>query len=251
MANLEDVAKLGLHSALQTSRRPELLALFLFLCLWTLLPPAAVAQAPVPVPRNQQIPKEGYKTWALFLVCDPAWLANTANSKANLTSLHEQFVGFGNAIGPRNAAIWFYSHKSADAGDYDGERASDYCTNYNLKVRWSPVVLVTTQYPAPDAAADDLPERTLSTPSVSTGNYIKVSLNGLDSKDADTLLGLLADQVKSGKLDQQQIDSTAYWHSWERLLKKTLKEAGQLGRGVTVEVDTKVLKITFSGKDVS
>ena len=252
MVNPEDVAKLGLHRALsQTPRRPELLALFLFLCLWTILPQAALAQAPVPVPRNQQIPKEGYKTWVLFLVCDPSWLANTANSKANLTSLHEQFVGFGNAIGTRNAAIWFYSYKSTDPGDYDGERASDYCATYDLRVTWSPVVVLTTQYPAPVRSVAALPERALSEASVSTGNYVKVSLNGLDSRDADTLLGLLADQVKSGRLDQQQIDSKAYWQSWERLLKKTLKEAGQLGRGVTVEVDTKVLKITFSGKDVS
>jgi hypothetical protein len=80
---------------------------------------------------------------------------------------------------------------------------------------------------------------------------VEVSLNGLDSNDADTLLGMLADQVRAGQLDQREIDSKAYWQSWERLLKKTLKGAGHLGRGVTVDVDTKVLKVTFSGKDVS
>jgi len=214
------------------------------------LPQAAVAQAPVPVPGNQQIPK-GYKTWALFLVCDPSWLANTANSKANLTSLHEQFVGFGNAIGRQNADVWFYSHKSTDPGDYDGERASDYCATYGLRAASSPVVILTTQYPAPAVTTVALPERDPGDPRASTNNYVKVSLNGLDSKDADTLLGLLADQVRAGQLDQPQIDSKAYWQSWERLLKKTLTGAGHLGRGVTVDVDTKVLKVTFSGKDVS
>jgi hypothetical protein len=95
---------------------------------------------------------------------------------------------------------------------------------------------VTTQYPDVDA---------------SPGNYIKVSLNGLGSTDVYTLLGLLADQVLSGKLDQQQIDSKKYWQEWGLLLKKTLTAAGKLGHGVTVDVDTKVLKVTISGKDVS
>lgn len=252
MVNSENVAELRLHRALsQTSRRPVLLALFLFLCLWTILPQAAVAQAPVPVNRNQQIPKKGYKTWALFLVCDPSWLANTANSKINLKLLHDQFVGFGNAIGTQNAAVWFYSYNSTDPGDYDGERASDYCATYDLKAIESPVVVVTTQYPAAIPPIVAVPKHTFSTANDPTGNYVKVSLNGLDSKDANTLLGLLADQVKSGKLDQHEIDSKTYWQSWERLLRKTLTEAGKLGRGVTVGVDTKVLKITFSGKDVS
>ncbi len=104
---------------------------------------------------------------------------------------------------------------------------------------------MTTKYPDPGIAVN-----TFGTTNVA-GNYIKASLNGLDSDDADTLLGLLANQVRSGNLNQQQIDSKKYWDSWERLLKKTLKAAGNLGRGVTVEIDTKVLKITFSGKDVS
>ena len=79
------------------------------------------------------------------------------------------------------------------------KRASDYCAMYNLKAIESLVVVVTTQYP--DVAA-------------SPGNYIKVSLNGLGSTDVYTLLGLLADQVLSGKLDQQQIDSKKYWQEW-------------------------------------
>jgi hypothetical protein len=251
MVNVEGIANFCLRRALsQTFRRAQLLALILLLCIETILPQAARAQQPVAVPGNQPIPKD-YKTWALFLVCDPSWLANTENSKSNLTSLHEQFVGFGNAVGMRNAAVWFYNHKSSDPGDYDGERASDYCAAYGVSAASSPVVIVTTQYPAPVAAAAALPERAPGDPSVSTSNYAKVSLNGLDSKDADTLLGLLADQVRADQLDQQQIDSKAYWQSWERLLKKTLKGAGHLGRGVTVDVDTKVLKVTFSGKEVS
>jgi hypothetical protein len=225
-------------------RRPVLLAVFLFLCLWMILPQAARAPVPVPVPIGKEIPKN-YKTWALFLVCDPSWLARTANSKANLRLLHDQFVGFGNAIGKHNAAIWFYSHNSTDPSDYDGQRASDYCAMYDLKPDENPAVVVTTKYPDPGAAAD-----TFSATDVA-GNYIKASLNGLDSNDADTLLGLLANQVRSGKLNQQQIDSKKYWQSWERLLKKTLKAAGNLGRGVTVGIDTTVLKITFSGKDVT
>jgi hypothetical protein len=252
MINAENVAKLRLHwTLLQTSWRPVPLALFLFLSLWTILPPAVVAQAPVPVPRNQQIPKKGYKTWALFLVCDPSWLANTANSKVNLKLLHDQFVGFGNAVGTQNAAVWFCSYNSTEPGDYDGVRASDYCATYDLKAFESPVVVVTTQYPAPVPKAVAVPRQAFSTVNDPTGNYVEVSLNGLDSKDTNTLLGLLADQVRSGKLDQQQIDSKSYWQSWEHLLRKTLTEAGKLGRGVSVEVDTKVLKITFSGKDLS
>lgn len=189
-----------------------------------------------PVPTSGPIPRKNYKTWSLFLVCDPSWLEETANSKANLRILHNQFVGFGNAIGRKNAAIWFYTHNSADPADYDGLRASDYCSMYGLKSSENPVVVVTTGYPSIDGPA---------------GNYVKVSLKGLDSTDTDRFMGLLADQIRSSELDQQQIDSNAYWTSWEHVLKNTLAAAGKISHAVTVQFHTPTLDITLSGKDLS
>jgi hypothetical protein len=191
---------------------------------------------------EQVIPREGYKTWTLFLVCDPAWLQNSANSNANLKLLHDQFIGLGNALGARNATIWFFRRSSTDPSDYDGERASDYCATYRLTAEANPVVVVTTKYPVPFGGYALLE---------ATGNCVHVSLHGLNSADADTLLGLLSDQIRLGKLDQQQIDSKEYWLSWESLLKNTLTKAGKLGHGVTIEIDTRVLKVHFSGKDIA
>jgi hypothetical protein len=203
----------------------------LFLVLW-----AMGLQSCTSIAVKRQIPKDDYKTWSLFLICDPFSLDGSEKSKANLLLLHEKFVGFGNAIGHENAAIWFLTRNSVDFGDYDGERAADYCGKYNVMSSESPAIVLTTEYPS------------LGTPS---GNNVKVSLNGLDNTDSYNLLGLLADQVRSSELDQQKIDSQKYWLVWERILKSTLAAAGKVAHGVTVEVDTAVLKFTIRGKDIS
>jgi hypothetical protein len=86
---------------------------------------------------------------------------------------------------------------------------------------------------------------------VSTGECVHVFLNGLNSAGAERLLATLSDQIRQGKLDQQQIDSQQWWQSWKGILTDTLAVGGKLLQGVSVEVNAGVVKASFSGRDVA
>src|SRR5581483_7912645 len=66
---------------------------------------ADTTRSPVVVPAGQPIPKE-FKTWSLFLVCNPGWLGDDAAAKLRMTVLHSAFLGFGRSLGTKNAAVW-------------------------------------------------------------------------------------------------------------------------------------------------
>src|ERR1700688_4091082 len=55
--------------------------------------------------RKEPIPL-GFKTYSLFLICNPVWL-DPAKS-AGLTELYQQFQAFGRSIGDDQAAVWFW-----------------------------------------------------------------------------------------------------------------------------------------------
>ena len=56
------------------------------------------------VTSDQPIP-EHYKSWSLFLVCNPAWVVPEGES--NLESLYTRFRAFGQALGPEHLAVCF------------------------------------------------------------------------------------------------------------------------------------------------
>jgi len=58
---------------------------------------------------NEAIPKRDYKTWSLFLICNPRWMAD--DKTQDLTQLHKAFQAFGNTIGHDNLAVWFWKHQ--------------------------------------------------------------------------------------------------------------------------------------------
>jgi len=118
--------------------------------------------------RHEPIPREGYASWSLFLICNPAWLLQ--ENQAKLQDLYRQFRAFGRAIGPKHLAVWFWERSPGGAtpalGEYvDVDRSSQYCDSLRLLPSQSPHVVVMTTYPAPAQPF--------------TGDKVVLQLNGL------------------------------------------------------------------------
>jgi len=111
---------------------------------------AATAQSLAMVEPTAEIPKQDYKTWSLFLVCNPEWLSVDKN--ADLYGLFQKFQVFGQTIGKDHLAVWFWkSRKSAMdpnlANNVDVERSIRFCKALNLKPSESPHIVVMATYP--------------------------------------------------------------------------------------------------------
>ena len=86
-----------------------------------------------------------------------------------IQGLFERYRLFGEAIGSKNLAIWFWKEPAVvpSAELTDVSRSSDYCERYQLLPSQSPHVLVTTQHPDAEGV----------------GDYFYVSLSGLNADD--------------------------------------------------------------------
>lgn len=99
---------------------------------------------------TQQIPRAGFKTWSLFLICTPDWV--TPEKSGDLANLYRRFKGFGDAIGSDNLAVWFWKQRAslADARlseNVDVPRSADYCRALMLRPSEGPFLVATTAYP--------------------------------------------------------------------------------------------------------
>jgi hypothetical protein len=146
------------------------------------------------VPTNAEIPR-AYKSWSLFLICNPAWIVE--NGDKGIEELFRQYKAFGESIGPKNLAIWFWKKPAATptADNTDISRSAGYCEKYKLLPSESPHVLVTTQHP------DDQ----------DPGDRFTVSLNGLDAHNSALAITKLADQLVATGLNQSGLDSSDRW----------------------------------------
>ncbi len=72
-------------------------------------PSAAGQDAVELVSPTAQIPRGMYKTWSLFLVCNPDWVA--PDRSTDLANLYRRFKSFGDAIGRDNLAVWFWKRR--------------------------------------------------------------------------------------------------------------------------------------------
>jgi hypothetical protein len=176
IAKVSALALLGLH----------------LLVIWNLA--SLQAQQRFEVMPTEQIPR-GYESWSLFLVCNPAWIIQ--NQDEGIATLFDQYRTFGDAIGPKNLAIWFWKEPAPEptAELTDVSRSSEYCERFKLLPSKGPYVLVTTQHP-------DAQE---------VGDYFFVSLNGLPPQDSADLLAKLTDQLLVTGLDQPALDASTRW----------------------------------------
>ncbi|MFI5177338.1 MAG: hypothetical protein ACHQO8_02175 [Vicinamibacterales bacterium] len=188
-----------------------------------------------------QIPRAQYKTWSLFLVCNPDWVA--PEKAADLANLYHRFKSFGDAIGRDNLAVWFWKRQvpvsdPTLAENVDVARSAEFCGALQRPPSQGPYLVVTTAYP--DVAAFPR-ERAI------------FELGGLPPADVAKLLNTLTDQL----LLQGRVDATLAAASgaapgatpapaptsslWIRLLEGARQSMIGFGCKVKLQIDTGLL----------
>ena len=199
----------------------------------------ALAQAASEVTHGQSI-SPNYKSWSLFLVCNPEWLVTEEAAQENMRALHEAFSSFGKIIGSANLAVWFtkpaISSSQANYETYDADEAGDYCASYGLSANESPYIVVTTAYPTKTGAR---------------GNYSAISLNRLDNANRLRLLGTISDRIRMSDFRAEQFDSDRYWRRWAQVLDESARAMGRLVEAIKFTVDARAVKVEFDGTKIS
>ena len=156
--------------------------------------PAAPQAAVELVTTKQAIPKN-FKTYSLFLVCNPQWLDPAKN--VGLLQLYRQFQSFGRAIGDDHAAVWFWKSNSYEHSDaalaqiVDVERSVRFCQAWKLIPSEGPHLVITSTYPDESHLSDGLPK-----------DSAVYKLGDMAPPDISELLAKLTDElIASGKVD--------------------------------------------------
>jgi hypothetical protein len=173
-------------------------------------------QARVPIPFNQGIPEQGFKSWSLFLVCDPAWLH--PEKQAALLDLRLRYWFFGDTTGPGHAAVWFTKQADPDSA-LDTDRMRKYCEAFQLVPSQGPHIVVTTIHPDRWAAGE---------------SRVVLALQG-SATDAQRKLTKLNDLITQEKLSQQQMDSELWWAGLLRAIEAACQWLDKLEWGVEVK----------------
>lgn len=138
-----------------------------------------------------QIPRGTYKTWSMFLICNPDWVSPEKSD--DLANLYRRFKSFGDAIGSDNLAVWFWK-TAVPVSDpklpenVDVARSAQFCRALQRPPSQGPYLVVTTAYP--DVAA--FPK-----------DRAIFELGGLPPADLAKLLNGLTDQL----LLQNRVDA--------------------------------------------
>jgi hypothetical protein len=189
--------------------------------LLAVIAPAATGavQEFVTVRGKQPIPREGFRTWSLFLVTNQDWLVPENTSR--LQQLYERSKAFGRAIGADHAAVWFWKTDAplssrALADDVDVERAVAYCGTLKLKPSDGPYLVFTAAYPDEHVAPDA---------------FHVFALGGKTAEEIGTLLTTLGDQlvvdgvVRGGRF-AAEAGSDDFWSAWFDATRHTLARLG-------------------------
>lgn len=186
---------------------------------------------------SQDIPRNSYRSWSLFLVCNPNWV-DPAKS-ADLANLYQRFQSFGDAIGPDNLAVWFWKpgvpkESARVASGVDVARSAKYCRALSLPPSKGPYLIVTTEYPD----LENFPKN--------RGTY---TLGGVEAADLAKLLNRLTDGlllegnfVPAASADAATTTSAAAAPSlWLRLLVATQQAFIGVGCSIDMEINAGVL----------
>jgi hypothetical protein len=238
-------------SCIRTAHRVKIaVAPFLVLCSLVGDAQPNAPQERAAVARDEEIPRNSYRSWSVFLVCNPEWV--TQERRTDLAALYTRFKAFGDAIGDDNLAVWFF--RSAGRGgvepsdpsgaeSVDVPRAIRYCRTLRLRPSDGPFLLITTSYPEENAVPAD---------------RAVFELGALTPKEIGTLLGKLTDELLlEGRVSPQASPSdapaaasspapteTAAAQSaglWTRLLEGARRSMIGFGCRVKLQVTTGVL----------
>jgi hypothetical protein len=215
----------------------SLLLLLSALCIGIVSSTYVNGQAVAKPSHTEAIPKDHYKTWSLFLICNPRWMAD--DKTQDLSKLHRAFQAFGETIGKDNLAVWFWIHRyqgsKTTLDDVDLERSSAFCEAYGLLPSGGPYIVVTSTYPDDSRQIGKLPP-----------NSAWFELAAMTPSEISDLLAHLADQLVAKKMPSRE-DSTARSSeaelSWDvRLLGAAQQLLNRLGCAWTFRIDAEGMK---------
>jgi hypothetical protein len=206
--------------------------------------PARPQEAQVLVGANQQI-KKGFKTYSLFLVCNPSWLQPRGTIEPQTEFLYRSFLNFGHAIGDDNLAVWFWSSPaglkttSPTAENIDVGRSARFCQAWHLKPSEGPHLVITSTFPKESDLKSGLPK-----------DSAVFQLGNMTDDQITRLLTKLTDQLLlSGKVDQTQVGASQPAPQpkdapplWVRLLDAAQTSINSFGCAWTFKIDAGAVK---------
>ena len=207
----------------------NLCAVFITCALLAFTQIAQSRQERVEIVSREDIPRN-FKTYSLFLVCNPQWLA--PEKSGDLYALYQAFDRFGRTIGRDNAAVWFWKAKRAAddphlAENVDVERSVQFCRSWKLKPSDGPHLIVTTVCPDETSLSADLPK----------GSAV-YSLGNMSSTDISGLLAKLTDElVATGHVENSPTTGTPQLALWVRLLGATQRMLNSFGCAWTFKIE--------------
>jgi hypothetical protein len=193
------------------------------LLLICVFPDSTKGQASAALFFDEAIPRDRYTSWSLFLVTNQDWLV--ADHSEQLAQLYERSQAFGDAIGEKHVAVWFWKERwssfsqpeaRAIATHVDVARSIRYCSRLGLKPSEGPYFLFTATYPDDRTPPDA---------------YIAIALAGRSPREISVLLKDLGDQLvvdgvlRDGKV-QQALGSDDFWVAWLSATRHTLERLG-------------------------
>ena len=212
-------------------RHPRCAALVFVTLLVILWPVAARAQAFTTVTGKEPIPREGYKSWSLFLVTNQSWLTRELSQPTPpirapvnadwVLDLYQRSRVFGRVIGKDHLAVWFWTKTAPLLGQasaaelVDVERAIAFCAKLKLKPSEGPYLIFTTTYPDENAPP-------------SAFSVIKL---GTSADRISTLLARLGDElVTQGMVREstftQPTNTDDFWRAWFEATRRSLANLG-------------------------
>ena len=219
------------------------------------------AQSVVEVIGQKEAIPAGYKTYSLFLICNPDWLAPAKSS--GLTDLYEKFQAFGRSIGDDQAAVWFWKTTVKPGWEMtmppsaaiDVERSIRFCKAWKLKPSDGPYLVITTTRPDESHLPSGVPD---GTGVFALGDLSATQISSLLAKLTDSLLltGKVDSSIASAGPPDPNAQSTAAGSTvpasaasgttlpaaasgaiWIRILSATQELIGEFGCAVSLKVN--------------
>jgi hypothetical protein len=200
---------------------------------------AFTQEAQAVVGPTEQI-KAGFKSYSLFLICDPGWLLQSEAGGSHVAWLYGAFERFGDAIGDDNLAVWFWKGPAREptADRVDLKRSARFCKAWRLLPSASPYVVITTSFPDERNLSNQLPPE----------NCV-FTLGGMTQAQASSLFSKLTDRLLLGVRVQSAGAGTPAGNSpaqtpglWVRLLTAVQQSINEFGCAWTVKIDAGAVK---------
>lgn len=180
-----------------------------------------------------------YESWSLFLICSHEWLL--PENKNKIDNLYDQFIAFGEAIGPRNVAIWFRgddANETAGRSEYypNIARSVSYCQKFELLPSKSPYVLLLTQHP------DD----------IHIGDKYKKSVIELSNASASEITHLLAnlnDELFKMDIAKRKPNGWGFRRTFRKAFKIARANLNELADSIKVSFDTGIISVEVEDSD--